>query len=225
MNKVILILILFLISSFAHASTNYTEWILSHSKVKRGQALVIHGLNTKPEKMDQIIKELTENGYDVYSLKLSGHNHDLDRMKKVTYEGWRDEVKSAYDVVQAKNKKDGGKLTLAAYSLGGALAMDMLANNPGLKVDQSILFAPAIEVKATSHLIKFFELFGKDYIVPSFCPEDFRAERGTSVAAYLALFKAIDHLHKGDLKLLNIPTLVFIDKKDELVSIIKPKSL
>lgn len=139
-------------------------------------------------------------------------------MKKVTYQQWNDQILAAFRKVTEKNCLEGGKITLVGYSLGGVLAMDMLANNPDLKAHQAILFSPAISVKNTSYFVKAFGVFGKGFVVPSFSSDNYKAQNGTTVAAYKALFETIASFEKGDLNLLNIPTLVFVDKKDELVS-------
>jgi esterase/lipase len=213
-----LLAILLLLISTAHAGTAYMEWSFSDSAIKQGQALVIHGLNSRPEKMSEIIDALNKHGHDVLLLKLIGHNNDLSRMKKVTYDQWNDQILAAFNKVVEKNCNEGGKITLVGYSLGAVLAMDMLANNPQLKAHQTILFSPAISVKNTSYFVKAFGVFGKGFVVPSFSSDNYKAQNGTTVAAYRALFETIASFEKGDLSLLNIPTLVFVDKKDELVS-------
>ncbi|MBU0768990.1 MAG: hypothetical protein KJ687_07860 [Proteobacteria bacterium] len=38
------------------------------------------------------------------------------------------------------------------------------------------------------------------------------------MAAYIALFEAIEHFNKNMLQKLNVPTLIFIDTRDEFVS-------
>lgn len=38
------------------------------------------------------------------------------------------------------------------------------------------------------------------------------------MAAYLALFEAIEHFNKNRVQKLNVPTLIFMDERDELVS-------
>jgi hypothetical protein len=45
------------------------------------------------------------------------------------------------------------------------------------------------------------------------------------VAAYNALFKAIEHLNKNMGQKLNVPTLIFLDTKDEFVSYRKLKQI
>lgn len=207
-----------IIISNAYAQTNYWKWYFSKSLVKNGQALVIHGLNTQPEKMQEIISNLNQRGHDVLLLKLLGHNDDLKLMKTVTHEEWEKQIVDAFQKVRERNILHGGKITLTGYSLGGALAMSMLSHNSQIRVDQVILFAPALSIKKTSYLVLAMGVFGDSFVVPSFSPKEYRAQSGTTVAAYGALFETVKKFETGDKSLINIPTLVFIDKNDELVS-------
>ncbi len=205
-------------AQIAWSQSAYFEWHFSKNDTSTGQALVIHGLNTKPEKMMDIIQELNLRGQDVLLLKLFGHNDDLNRMHEVTYDEWHDQVVSSLKFIKKINHIKGGAITLVAYSLGATLAMDVLSNDSSLKVNQAILFSPALKVRSTSHLVKFFRIFGKSFIVPSLSPETYKAQRGTSVAAYNALFDSITHFGQGTPHQIDFPTAVLIDEDDELVS-------
>lgn len=198
--------------------SDYLEWHLSKSINTTGQSLVIHGLNTKPEKMMDIVYELNSRGQDVLLLKLIGHNNDLDEMRRVNYKKWNEQVATSFQTLMTINKTKGGSINLVAYSLGATLALDVLAHDPTLLIDQAILFSPAIKVKTTSHLVKIFRILGGGFVVPSLSAEAYKAQRGTTVAAYNALFHAIDSFSNGMTQQLNFPTTVLIDKDDEMVS-------
>ena len=75
----------------------------------KGVALVIHGLNLRPDKMEPIISLLTHSNLDVLNLSLRGHGSNylhkkgeddgkarLEAFKTVSYELWIDEVYYAY---------------------------------------------------------------------------------------------------------------------------------
>jgi hypothetical protein len=55
-------------------------------------------------------------------------------------------------------------------------------------------------------------------VIPSFFIKSYCSNRGTPVAGYNALFEAIEHFKKNIAAKLNVPTLIFIDTQDELVS-------
>jgi hypothetical protein len=50
-------------------------------------------------------------------------------------------------------------------------------------------------------------------------------QKGTPIAAYNALFDGLDRFNKYAGQKLNVPTLVFIDRQDELISLGKLKKL
>ena len=60
---------------------------------------------------------------------------------------------------------------------------------------------------------------GGEFIVPSMSPESYRVHRGVSVNAYRSLFSLIEDMDSSRVwSRVNIPTKVFIDSEDEVVS-------
>ncbi len=222
--KLFTILVL-LLSTLVHAGDDYKRWIRTQRDVKFGQALVVHGLNTEPEKMGHLVSELNQRGHDVLLLKLFGHNADLERMKTVTADEWKEQFREAYAEVLSANRRNGGKLTFVGFSLGGLLGMEFISQNTNHEIDQAILFAPALKIRTTSYLVNAARVLGDGVVIPSMSPEAYRAQEGTTVAAYRALFDTVGSFKSGDLAAINIPTVVFIDKNDELVSYGKLKRL
>ncbi len=102
----------------------------------KGVALVIHGLNLHPDKMEPIISLLTRSGFDWYA----------------------------------------------------------------------ICYAP--------QLLSFFPRL----VVPSVSSRSYLSNYGTPIAAYMSLFDTLKHFKNHISPKLNVPTVVFIDKEDELVS-------
>ena len=96
-------------------SENYaTRWYKNHSQeATKGVALVIHGLNLQPDKMQAIISVLTESGIDVMRLSLRGHGENythhagidedqarLEAFKVVSFPLWMNETYLAYTQVR-----------------------------------------------------------------------------------------------------------------------------
>jgi esterase/lipase len=202
----------------AHASSDYHQWFRTAHSAKKGQALVIHGLNTKPEKMKDIIDEFNKRGHDVLLLRLLGHHHDLEQMKKVTRSKWVEQIQMGLEELEKRHLRDGGKKTFVGYSLGAVVGLSYLCELSEKKFDQMILFSPALRVRWSSHLIKLSFILGDEFVIKSFSPESYRAQPGTTVAAYRGLFESIDRLNSSSHQLLNIPARVLMDPNDELVS-------
>ncbi len=214
----IVALLIGLLSTLVHSAEDYQRWIRTQREVKLGHALVVHGLNTEPEKMGHLISELNQRGHDVLLLKLLGHNADLERMKKVTADEWKAQFREAHAEVLRANRGHGGKFTFVGFSLGGLLGMDFIAHNPSHGIDQAILFAPALKIRTTSYFVNAARVLGGEAVIPSVSPTAYRAQHGTTVAAYHALFDTVASFNQGDFSLINIPAVVFMDRNDELVS-------
>ena len=79
----------------------------------------------------------------------------------------------------------------------------------------SVIFTIALRKRV--NLLRFFFLFS-DLRLPSFTPEAYRANKRLPVKWYKVVFKMNSDMRKARCHKLNIPTLVFIDPKDELIS-------
>jgi esterase/lipase len=199
-------------------------------KTLKGVALVIHGLNLKPEKMEALIADMNQAGIDVLNLSLHGHggnyvcrsrtNPDAQRLESfrtVTYALWSKEVHQAYQTVRKQADRKKVPVFLVGYSLGGLLGCDLLTSCPDVSFDRMVLFAPALNVMIESYLLKALSPF-PNLVIDSLSPKSYRSNDGTPMAAYKAIFAAIDHFEGHISDKLNVPTIIFIDEKDELVS-------
>ncbi|MFH1080856.1 MAG: alpha/beta hydrolase [Pseudomonadota bacterium] len=199
-------------------------------KTLKGVALVIHGLNLKPEKMEALIVDMNQAGIDVLNLSLHGHgsnyacrnrtNPDAQRLESfmtVTYALWSKEVHQAYQTVRKRADRKDVSVFLIGYSLGGLLGCDLLTSRSDVSFDRMVLFAPALNVMIESYLLKALSPF-PNLVIDSLSPKSYRSNDGTPMAAYKALFEAIDHFEGHISDKLNVPTVIFIDEKDEFIS-------
>jgi len=204
----------------------------------KGVALVIHGLNLRPDKMQPIISELSSFGIDVLRLSLRGHGDNysrrkdidedqarLEAFKNVSYQLWLNEAYLAYLQLKARGSAKQVPLFLTAFSLGGLIGLDLFASKADVKFDKLILFAPAIRLRPIVYLERVLAPFPR-LVIPTLAPEAYLAnKKGTPIAAYNALFGSLDRFNQNaDLKL-NVPTLVFIDEQDEFIPLSKLKKL
>ncbi len=204
----------------------------------KGMVLVVHGLNLKPEKMSAIIAVLNEIGLDALLLSLKGHGEEsgnlntgqiarlrLKAFKKVTHRIWQDEVREGYKLCQQRAESLGCPIYFVGYSLGGLLGCNMVLSYRTPVFERMFLFAPAIATHRVR--VPFFRLLYlfPGIVIPSLSPKNYRANRGTPVAAYLSLLEAVRGFKARLNSSLNIPSVVVIDRDDELVSYQKIKSL
>jgi len=198
----------------------------------KGVALVIHGLNLRPDRMEPIISTLTDSGIDALLLSLRGHgqNHDdpvgvdqdtarLEAFKSVSYPVWINEAYLAYMKVKERAEEEKAPVFLAAFSMGALVGLDLFASNPEVQFDKMVLFAPAIALRPIIYLERVLSPF-PGWVIPSMAPQDYLANhKGTPVAAYNALFECFYHFEKSATSKIDVPTLVFIDEQDEFISI------
>ena len=214
------------------------EWIKSiHPGKIKGVALVIHGLNLQPDKMESIIALLTHSCIDVLNMSLRGHGKNYAQManvesskarmetfKTVSYELWIKETYRAYGLAGNRSREKQVPLFLIGFSLGGLMGADLFASYPDVYFNRMILLAPALHIYSINYLAKLLSPFPR-LVIPSFFMKSYCSNRGTPAAGYYALFEAIEHLKKNMAPKLNVPTLIFIDTRDELVSYRKLKRI
>ena len=207
------------------------EWIKSiHPDRLNGVALVIHGLNLQPDKMESIIALLTHSCIDVLNLSLRGHGKNyiqkasvddnkarMETFKTVSYECWIKETHRAYGLAGNRSREKQVPLFLIGFSLGGLMGATLFASYPDVYFNRMVLLAPALHIYTINYLAKILSPFPR-LVIPNFFIKSYCSNRGTPVAGYNALFEAIEHFNKNMASKLNVPTLIFIDTRDELVS-------
>jgi len=213
------------------AENSAIRWYKRKNSAKlNGVALVIHGLNGRPDKMESIIAEMTAAGIDCLNLSLRGHGENyfhldntdsaearLQTFKSVSYRQWRTEIYQAYQQIKTKSNRYGACVFFVGFSMGGLLGVDLFTSNPYVKFDKMVLFAPALKMHNRNYFLKTISPF-PELVVPSFAPDAYLANRGTPMAAYNALFEASKHFEKNLGPKINVPAVIFIDKQDELIS-------
>ena len=206
-------------------------WTLNLEEIK-GVALVVHGLNLRPAKMQSIISGLTESGIDVLQLSLRGHGQNythnagieedqarLEAFKAVSFPLWMNEAYLAYTAVQKRAARKKVPLFFVGYSLGGLIGLDLLSSQEEVHYDRMVLFAPAIKLHAVHYLSRILSPFSR-LVIPSLAPDTYLSnKRGTPIAAYNALFDGLQQFKKHVNRKINVPALILIDKEDEFIPV------
>ncbi len=189
-------------------------------KKVKAVAVIAHGLNFKPEKMDDWTQILAEHGAIVMRFSLAGHHGDIHHMKEVDGQIWQNQFDQGLDQARSVALKHQVPLIFIGYSLGGLLGVDWVSRQKtGERVfDKMFLLAPAIATPWYSPIAKkILAALTPDLILPTPSPKKMRAQKGSSVSAYQALFSIKESVEKNDYKNVNIPTLVILDKHDEVI--------
>lgn len=179
--------------------------------------ILLHGLNLKPEKMDDWSKLLTDQGALVIRAALFGHQGSFEEMRDVTADKWRNQFKEAMKMAESLAEAQHIPIYFVGFSLGALVALEGLSHN-NWPINKMVLIAPALSTPWYSETaINMLSVFGRGFTLPSRSPKDYRANKGTSIAAYQALFELKHELEQNHYKNANVDTLVLIDRADELV--------
>jgi esterase/lipase len=184
-----------------------------------GVALVMHGLNQKPMRMNEFSDALAENGILAVRSVLSGHGGENNRFKTMTREQWLSDTFSAYLFARSLAEKHGTPLHAVGFSLG-ALQLTDLATSPEfpqVRFRKAVFLAPAMTPSLFSTTVKLLTPF-PFLSIPSGNRADNRSQFLTPITAYKALFQSVDIISARSPKSINFQALVFISPKDELVS-------
>lgn len=197
----------------------------------RGVAVVVHGLNLQPERLRPLVDEVRRWGIGAVFCSLQGHGENyqplagqsvtaarLAAFRQVSYGGWRGEILAAYSTASGLATDHGAPIFLLAFSLGALLGCELLVTEPTVHFERMALLAPALALRPVSHLPYLFARWPQ-IAIRSFSPRAYRANPATPVAAYLTLRTALANVQRRPSPALNVPTLVLIDPRDELVSI------
>jgi alpha-beta hydrolase superfamily lysophospholipase len=187
-------------------------------------ALVIHGLNVNPLRMDPLAHELNSWGVATLRCSLSGHANSLPAgearlasLRQVTYGLWRDEAAAAYRLAAQQAEQRNAPMLLVAFSLGALIGCTAALHSAGVHFARLVLFAPALRIRRRSGILQLLSRWPQ-LVIRSLSPAAYRANPGTPIAAYNALYAAQRDFERSVGPQLNIPTLVFVDPRDEMVS-------
>jgi hypothetical protein len=184
----------------------------------RAVTLVVPGLNVIPSAMQALVEWLNARGSHVFLVKLSGHHADSVGIMEVTQEIWVADMLEGYGAARSAAEEQGVPLHFLGYSLGALLGQFLLAM-PGheIRFDKQVLFAPATAIRQRNYLLKL--LFGWNSLtLPSYAPERYKANKRLPIRIYKIMFGMEAELERAGAGRSRVPTLVFLDPRDELIS-------
>jgi len=104
------------------------------------------------------------------------------------------------------------------------IGTDLFASTPGTNFDRMVFFAPALKMHYRNYLLRVLTPFTR-LTIPSFTVLSYQSNQGTPIAAYNAFFDSYHHFQQHMSSKINVPTIIFIDKKDEIVSFNRLKKM
>jgi alpha-beta hydrolase superfamily lysophospholipase len=183
---------------------NYTQWFLAENP--KGVVLMIHGVGMQAKGMNPLMQPLVDSGFDVLRVTLYSHGGSTIQ-KNASRTEWLNEFFEAYCLARAHAQEKNLPFYFAGYSLGALVNLDLM--NSGYReniiYDKMAMLAPAITLHKKVESLHQIWWFGF-VVMPK-----------ARVRAFHSLLDTYRHLQKQKWEQ-NIPSIIFLDKKDELVS-------
>jgi len=112
-------------------------------------AVLVHGLTDSPYFTKALAIFLNSQGYNVYSVLLSGHGTLVEDLFQVTNQNWLTDIKRT--ILFALKDSQSTEVVLSGFSMGGVLTTS-LAESPiwSKYISHLILMAPAFKIKSNA---------------------------------------------------------------------------
>jgi esterase/lipase len=194
--------------------------------------IIGHGLNNSPSVMNDIKDALYSPCTHLLPLNLTGHDSidslnnpkkSLEDFRKIQASDWLKDLHETLDSAYKLSKSLNIPIYFIGYSLSSLLfeyAVHKL--NLQIPVSKVVHIGPALFIKWQTKLIRYIPL-PKHFMIPSLNRATYRAHKGTTIAAYTALFDLQSNWQSKSPSLYSTttPRLVFLSKKDELIDFSK----
>jgi tRNA A-37 threonylcarbamoyl transferase component Bud32 len=180
----------------------------------KGVTLVAPGLNVRPSAMVHLINILNELGSDACLVHFSKIHHP-----DTTVDILEDDILEGYTMARSIAEKHAVPVYFLGYSLGALLGQYFLCVKPGtINFDRQILIAPATAIRLPRLVKSSITLLGDNLKIKSLAPGPYRLDKWLPAKMYKKLMYWERSILNARYAHLNIPTLLIIDPKDELIS-------
>ncbi|QDT70805.1 Thermostable monoacylglycerol lipase [Planctomycetes bacterium MalM25] len=190
--------------------------------------LLVHGINASPRHYDLVAPALAERGVACRVMRLPGFAEPLPAYAQTTSDRWVAEVTAELAALRKKHERVG----LVAHSLGGAVAIQTLIDQPEA-ADFAVLLAPAVAVSSSRSPVgttRFWHDFGRTVFVftgtlrspyPMDCRDPQRSDHPgrtpfTPIAVVEELFRLMDR-NRPEAERFVTPVSLFVSTTDPVV--------
>ncbi|MFA6238418.1 MAG: alpha/beta hydrolase [Bacteriovorax sp.] len=185
-----------------------TKWFYTEFKNDtRAVVLLAHGLNLRPDRMDQLAIFFTSNKCDVLRISLGA---DPDK--------WVDRFHDDYDAALEHAEVLQRPLYFVGFSLGALIGIRFLLKHSDHQFKKLVLFAPATHTHFYTAIPAMLGHLAPSIGLPSMNLLNYRERKSTTLNEYKKM-----HELQNDIKYalknnsINIPTLLITSPNDELV--------
>lgn len=199
-------------------TTETTTLEETRSSPVRGAIIIAHGLNQRPSSMDFLASFFRALGYHTLRLALAGH--DTPTSEPFTPSTWPDEITTAFQTMRTRYPSL--PTLYLGYSMSGLAAIQAIDNDPTFSPHRMILIAPALSLRAIIESALILRWFPPITLsVRNLAPQAYRRYPRTPLFWYqnVAEMYAETRVLKNSARARSIPTLLFANSRDELVSL------
>jgi carboxylesterase len=184
--------------------------------------LLVHGWTSTPYEVRRLGKYLSEGGYTVLGIQLSGHGTVPRDLEGIEWKTWIEDIRTGH----GKLKETCSKVYIAGTSIGASLAMIFAKENP--EIAGVVLMAAPYKIRLEKIVVffaKMMKMLGRKYN-KKFYPVTFGAKstitRLISYQTYstnsaLETFKLVEEARKNLAKIIQ-PCFILQSAHDHIVS-------
>ncbi len=194
--------------------TRLEETNLSHP---RGAIVIAHGLNQRPSSMEPLASFFRAHGYHTLRLTLAGH--DTPTNEPFPSSVWPTQIRSAFQALHSRYPHL--PVLYLGYSMSGLAAIQAIESASDFSPNQMILIAPAISLRTIIESARFVRwLPATTLSVRNLAPQAYRRYPRTPLFWYQNVAEMYLHVQSltSPARARSIPTLLFVNPRDELVS-------
>ena len=183
----------------------------------RGVAILVAGLNNRPDVLDPLARSLAAVGVESVVVTLLGHADAAQGWPRADFfSAWRADIEAAREF--AHKHYQGQPIYGVGYSLGATLLLDAISNSRLPSFSKLAVIAPAVTLTNKTQLLRPLLPLGiLGLTLPSFAPPQFQAQPRTGIRAYRGMFAAAQSVRTPNALLQATPLLVLATPFDELV--------
>ncbi|MFK8138558.1 MAG: hypothetical protein AB8E15_09380 [Bdellovibrionales bacterium] len=188
---------------------------------KKHFIVLLPGLNYNPKASEQMISELLEHNVAVFNVFLYGARDENFEPSLLLPNQWIETVLKSFCMVDLLSSTQKAKWSILAYSMGGLYSEINLQkySSSFTNLDKVMYIAPALNLNfSMATLLNLRKIMGRNWWIPNFNLENYRAKAFTSIAEYDEFATMYDLYQKMDKTVLMIPTILVKSPRDELIN-------
>jgi len=205
----------------------HIRWYSEQPHVSNLVIIYLHGFSASRQELSPVLETVADQMQaNIVFTRLQGHGRDDDAMTEGTVDGWKNDVREAFEIATTV----GNKVVLVGTSTGATLATWAATQNFAKKIRASILISPNFGVQNTSVWlmrwswgVRLAKWLNGDYY--SFTPvSEQHAQYWTErypLEALTPMVQLVDEVVELDKSSISVPHLIVYSPADKVIDVKK----